>query len=125
MTGAGYLKLVSAYHLTATGLWLKIAELPGTIALSERFKSLSLFSSIYGIGPSTARRLYALGLRTLDDLEAYFGVEPEEEESRLVEIEHQEKFGRMGETGLGETWIKIALGLRKDLDIKFVLRTSL
>lgn len=104
---------------------LNVSEWSGTIALSERFKALSLFSSIYGIGPSTARRLYALGLRTLDDLEAYFGVEQEDEESQLVEIEHQEKFGRMGESGLGETWIKIALGLRKDLEIKFVFPSSL
>jgi DNA polymerase IV len=76
------------------------------------------FSSIYGIGPSTARRLYALGLRTLDDLEVYFGIEPEEDPSQLVEIEHDEKYGKAGESGLGETWIKIALGLRKDLEMK-------
>ncbi|EKM53596.1 uncharacterized protein PHACADRAFT_176005 [Phanerochaete carnosa HHB-10118-sp] len=89
----------------------------GTIANSERFKALSLFSSIYGIGPSTARRLYALGLRTVDDLEVYFGVEPEEEESQLVELEHHERFGRASESGLGETWIKIALGLRNDFEL--------
>lgn len=91
----------------------------GLIASSERFLSLSSFSAIYGIGPNTARRLYALGLRSIEDLEVYYGVEPEEtEESQLVELEHKETFGKQSDTGLGETWIKIALGLRTDLDIK-------
>lgn len=84
--------------------------------------ALSLFSSIYGIGPNTARRLYALGLRSIEDLEIYYGVEPEEtHEEELVELEHREGFGGKFDTGLGETWIKIALGLRKDLEIKCVL----
>ena len=30
---------------------------------------------MYGIGPSTARQLYALGLRTIEHLERYHGVE--------------------------------------------------
>ncbi|KAI0343503.1 Nucleotidyltransferase [Trametopsis cervina] len=91
-----------------------------SIASSERFQCLSLFSSVYGIGPSNARRLYALGVRTVEDLEVYYGVEPEEAESQLVELEHKsgEGFGQKFDTGLGETWIKIALGLRKDLQIK-------
>jgi hypothetical protein len=41
---------------------------------SERFISLSLFASIYGIGPVTARKLYDLGLRTMRDVEAYYEV---------------------------------------------------
>ena len=40
--------------------------------LSERFQSLSLFTTIYGIGPVNARRLYDLGLRTIEDLERYY-----------------------------------------------------
>lgn len=76
-----------------------------------------MFSAIYGIGPHTARRLYALGLRTVEDLEAYYDVETEKtKDSQLVELEQRERFG--DDTGLGETWIKIALGLRKDLEIK-------
>lgn len=82
-----------------------------------------MFSSIYGIGPQTARKLYALNLRTLDDLEVYFGVEPEEDEG-VVEIEHRERYDRDREAGLGETWIKIALGLRKDLEIKYVVSST-
>ena len=38
---------------------------------SERFLSLSLFASIYGIGLVTARKLYDRGLHSLRDLEAY------------------------------------------------------
>ena len=77
-----------------------------------------MLASVYGIGPSTARRLYALGLRTIDDLEAYYGVEPEEPESQLVELQHKEKYGKDANEGLGETWVKIALGFRKDLELK-------
>ncbi|KAF9512922.1 hypothetical protein BS47DRAFT_1344864 [Hydnum rufescens UP504] len=39
---------------------------------SPRFGVLSLFSTIYGIGPSTARRLYDQGNRTFEDLERYY-----------------------------------------------------
>jgi len=42
---------------------------------SERFISLSLFSSVYGIGPVTARELYDRGLRSLRDLGAYYEVD--------------------------------------------------
>ena len=45
------------------------------IRQSERFLSLSLFASIYGIGPVTARKLYDRGLRSLRDLEAYYEVD--------------------------------------------------
>ncbi|THG94502.1 hypothetical protein EW026_g6985 [Hermanssonia centrifuga] len=78
----------------------------------------SVLIFVYGIGPSTARRLFALGLRTLEDLEVYYGVEKEEPESQLVELEHKENFGSDAKVGLGETWVKIALGLREDLAIK-------
>ncbi len=101
---------------------VRLTNWTGAIASSERFQSLSLFSSVYGIGPHTARRLYALGLRTIDDLEIYYGVEQEEtEESQLVELEHKPGHGQQFDTSLGETWIKIALGLRKDLDMKWVI----
>jgi len=44
----------------------------GEISSSERFKCLSLFVSIYGIGPVNARKLYDVGLRTIEDLERYY-----------------------------------------------------
>ncbi|KAI0302354.1 hypothetical protein B0F90DRAFT_1836880 [Multifurca ochricompacta] len=68
---------------------------------SERFVSLSLFASIYGIGPVTARKLYDRGLRTLRDLEAYYeadiGPAP------------------IGQSDSTEMNIRIALELRDDL----------
>ncbi|KAL7277561.1 hypothetical protein ACG7TL_008484 [Trametes sanguinea] len=107
----------------------KIAEAQ-TIKASERFQALSLFSSIYGIGPNAARRLYNLGLRTLDDLEVYYGVEHEEVDvppgdSEIIEIEGQREHGkplaresREYEEGLSDSWIRIALGLREDFTKK-------
>ena len=112
------------------------------ISNSPRFVALSLFSSVYGIGPNTARRLYALGLRTLEDLEAYYGVDPSEvrDEREFVELEKPSETGRYAPEGstsraggkpdikgrwndgseLGEDWVKIALGLREDLSLKSV-----
>ncbi|KAJ7072686.1 DNA polymerase mu [Mycena amicta] len=44
-----------------------------TLAASSRFLALSSFTTIYGIGSSSARKLYdSVGLRTLDDLAAHF-----------------------------------------------------
>ncbi|KAI9068611.1 Nucleotidyltransferase [Trametes sanguinea] len=105
----------------------KIAEAQ-SIKASERFQALSLFSSVYGIGPNTARRLYNLGLRSLDDLEVYYGVEREEVDAasgEIVEIEgkpqHRKPLAREShehEEGLSDSWIRIALGLREDFTKK-------
>ncbi|OBZ65065.1 DNA-directed DNA/RNA polymerase mu [Grifola frondosa] len=95
-----------------------------TIRSSVRFQALSLFSSIYGIGPTTAQRLYDLGLRSLDELEVYYGVDSKTQtsiDSGIVEVEKESKRRHAkdeGDEGLGDTWIKIALGLREDLAIK-------
>lgn len=43
---------------------------------STRFLTLSAFNTIHGIGPHTARHLYSLGLRTIEDLEKYYEVTP-------------------------------------------------
>lgn len=69
------------------------------IRQSERFASLSLFASIYGIGPTTSRKLYDLGLRTLRDLEAYYEVDAS------TPVEH---------SGSADMDVRIALGLRDD-----------
>lgn len=99
----------------------------GDIMTSERFKTLTDFSSVYGIGPHTARRLFNLGLRTFDDLEVYYGVDPAEVDTELMELEHEENHpswkGRKGaqqQDNFDENWIKIALGLRADLSKKWV-----
>lgn len=115
---------------------------------------------MYGIGPNTARKLVALGLQTLDDLEVYYGVDREEvlgegrtgvgeggeEEGKgpeEMEKPHEKwwpgkgkdkesdpkgkKLGSgggvmVGDAGreLGESWIRVALGLREDLALKYV-----
>jgi Fingers domain of DNA polymerase lambda len=74
-----------------------------TMRESERFKALSLFNTIYGIGPATARTLYGRGLRSLRDLEAYYEADTG---STPVENLNSES------TDLN---IRIALGLRGDL----------
>ena len=50
------------------------------ILTSDRFRSLKLFNTVYGIGPVTARRLYNLGLRTFEDLLLYYDVKYHEDE---------------------------------------------
>ncbi|OJT01642.1 DNA-directed DNA/RNA polymerase mu [Trametes pubescens] len=100
------------------------------IKSSERFQTLSLFTSVYGIGPTAARRLAALGLRSLDDLEIYYGVErgAVEQNSQIVEVEEKPRQsgwkgrdkgrGKDDADGLGDSWIRVALGLREDLSKK-------
>jgi hypothetical protein len=70
---------------------------------SERFKILSLFTNIYGIGPAQARTLYNRGLRSLQDLEAYVEVE-----TGSAPEEHSE---------CADMTTRIALGLRDDLKL--------
>jgi DNA polymerase IV len=75
---------------------------------SERFITLSLFATIHGIGPVTARRLYGLGLRTLRDLEAYYEVD-----TSFTPAENRDGT---------EMDIRIALGLHDDLIMTCELR---
>ncbi|KAG9312111.1 hypothetical protein JVU11DRAFT_7398 [Chiua virens] len=59
-------------EFTETG---KILEAQNILS-STRFLSLSVFNSIHGIGPHTAKHLYSIGLRTNEDLEKYYEVSP-------------------------------------------------
>jgi DNA polymerase mu len=68
---------------------------------SERFKALSLFTTVYGIGPTTARTLFGRGLRSLRDLEAYYEVD-----TGITPVENSES---------ADMNIRIALGLREEL----------
>uniref|UniRef100_A0A0W0FVE5 DNA polymerase n=1 Tax=Moniliophthora roreri TaxID=221103 RepID=A0A0W0FVE5_MONRR len=56
--------------------YLRIGHIPEarTILTSQRYQSLTAFTSIHGIGPATARKLYSMNLRTLEDLDAYYDV---------------------------------------------------
>ncbi|EIW80380.1 Nucleotidyltransferase [Coniophora puteana RWD-64-598 SS2] len=90
----------------------KISEAE-SIRESSRFQALSAFSRIYGIGPHTGRRLYDLGLRTLEELDRYYEVTPGSTDgSALSSLELYSKANE--ETVLEET-IKVALALRHDL----------
>ncbi|KAI5988094.1 hypothetical protein EDD15DRAFT_2172942 [Pisolithus albus] len=83
-----------------------------TILSSPRFQSLSAFTTIYGIGPHTARKLYALGLRTLEELDRYYEVMPgdasTETLSHFVSDRHHD------EEATTEISIKVGLALRHD-----------
>ena len=78
-------------------------RLTETTRESERFKALSLFNTIYGIGPTTARTLYDRGLRSLRDLEAYYEVDIGSESTPAENSES------------ADMNIRIALELRADL----------
>ncbi|KAG6920207.1 hypothetical protein DXG01_004976 [Tephrocybe rancida] len=45
-----------------------------TIRASERFQSLKKFTTIHNVGATTARHLYNIGLRTIEDIERYYEV---------------------------------------------------
>ncbi|KAG1760599.1 hypothetical protein EDD22DRAFT_72295 [Suillus occidentalis] len=85
-----------------------------TILGDPRFQSLSAFITIHGIGPYTARRLYDLGLRTLEELERYYEVKPgvsDEETMSLLDAE-----ASANTEAAVELSIKIGLALRHDLN---------
>ncbi|KAJ7099570.1 hypothetical protein B0H15DRAFT_771111, partial [Mycena belliarum] len=82
-----------------------------TIEFSSRFQSLSAFSAVYGIGPSTARKLYdSFGLRTVEDLEQHY--------TSLDAIPSQDGKESKINTPAPFLSIKSALSLRTDLDQK-------
>ena len=86
---------------------------------SSRFQSLSAFTAVYGIGATTARKLYTLGLRTLDDLERYFEVDNETQGSGQVRtaverVLERDEGDESVQQGLNDISIKIALALRHD-----------
>jgi hypothetical protein len=68
-------KLVCALCIPYSPHAIQTERLSETTRESERFKALTLFNTIYGIGPATARTLYDRGLRSLRDLEAYYEVD--------------------------------------------------
>ncbi|EGO26473.1 hypothetical protein SERLADRAFT_447668 [Serpula lacrymans var. lacrymans S7.9] len=82
------------------------------ILTSSRFQALSAFTTIHGIGPHTARKLYNLGLRTLEDLERYYEVEPGRCGQETLAV--IEAAGRESDEAIVERSIKVALALRHD-----------
>lgn len=86
------------------------------ILASERFISLSAFTTVYGIGPHTARNLYARGLRTLDDLDAFYGLDDFENANvDNVEVIDSEQVEESERENVVERSILTSLALRKEL----------
>lgn len=84
---------------------------------SERYQALTLFTSIYGIGPVNARKLYELGLRTFEDLERYYDVS-KDEGLEVVETDAVTPNGKRIHpvTKIPDITVKVGLALRNELD---------
>ncbi|KXN87482.1 DNA-directed DNA/RNA polymerase mu [Leucoagaricus sp. SymC.cos] len=91
---------------------------------SERYRSLSLFTTVHGIGPSTARHLYEIGLRTIEDLERYFDIEKsvDTNDIRVPEAQFLTPNGQpiprqnvKGDEKIPPISTQVALALRNDL----------
>ncbi|KAI6168697.1 hypothetical protein EDD17DRAFT_1529443 [Pisolithus thermaeus] len=91
----------------------KISEAQ-TILSSPRFRSLSAFTTIYGIGPHTARKLYALGLRTLEELDRYYEVTQGDVSTEAIPQFTPDK--PRDEEVTTEISIKVGLALRHDFE---------
>jgi hypothetical protein len=91
-----------------------------TIRASDRFKSLSTFTTVYGVGPKTARDLYDIGLRTIEDMERYYDVPTGGAPSAIQEGDILTPNGRRvpRTTRLPDISIQVALFLRHDLEVK-------
>ncbi|KAJ6593470.1 hypothetical protein B0H19DRAFT_1090482 [Mycena capillaripes] len=116
---ASKLAEVSSLHSIGEKTFSKISEYVDhgkiresqTIAASSRFQSLSEFNTVYGIGATTARKLYdSFGLRTIDDLEEHYARHP----SPTAHHPPERKFN----TPAPPLSIKAALALRTDFNEK-------
>lgn len=92
---------------------------PETIRSDERFQALSAFNSIHGVGPTTARHLYSVGLRTLEDMDRYYDV-PIDSDGRL-KVEEEVVFTPNGrrvppQKGIPGISIRTSLALRADFE---------
>jgi len=86
-----------------------------TILEDENYKALREFTSVYGIGPVTARTLLVGGCRTLDDVKKFY----ENPERTIQEVPDDDKNEFEDETrGVPESWIEVSLALRDDLSVK-------
>jgi len=67
-------ELLTVNHLPEISQYLScgIIEETGTLANNPYYKTLSLFTSVYGIGPHTALELYTMGMRSAEDLEVHY-----------------------------------------------------
>ena len=70
-----------------------------------------MFTTVYGIGPTNARKLYDLGLRDIQDLEHYFDAPSNSSDIKLG----LEDADVAGNDAREQLTIKVALALREEL----------
>lgn len=100
-----------------------------TTRASERYQSLSLFSSIYGIGSTKARQFFDMGMRTIEDLERYHDIpsgcdlkNPNVVEKLLLQMDQETSFTPNGKPirwrgKAPDITIPTALVLREELKV--------
>ncbi|KAJ3737501.1 DNA polymerase mu [Lentinula guzmanii] len=85
--------------------------------LSEtRYQSLVDLTTVYGIGPATARKLYSSGLRTIKDLEKHYEVTPKTSDD-IPDSLNPEHLRGTPTTGLPQLSIKVGLALREEFSL--------
>ncbi|PPQ63044.1 hypothetical protein CVT24_005990 [Panaeolus cyanescens] len=87
------------------------------IRQSERYQAITLFASIYGIGPANARKLYDIGLRTFEDLERYYDIRVGGD-LKAIEPNMVTPNGKKipPSTKIPEITVKVGIALRNELD---------
>lgn len=79
---------------------------------SPRYLALKELSSVHGVGSVTARRLYDLGLRTVDDMRNYYGVDVDDDTDDMS----SQMLEKMTEVQDDEVGIKAALRVYDDIN---------
>ncbi|KAG6889096.1 hypothetical protein C0992_006424 [Termitomyces sp. T32_za158] len=90
-----------------------------TIRSTARFQSLKAFSTIHGVGSTTARHLYSIGLRTIEDMERYYDV-PVADDGTPVLPDEQPIYtpnGKRVPTRMPDLDIRVALVLRHEFAV--------
>ena len=90
-----------------------------TLLEDEKYKILKEFTSIYGIGPMTAQKLYAHKCRTLDDVKRFYESPENTIQQSSDDDDDDDENGYEDENKrVPESWIQVALTLKEDLSIK-------
>ncbi|KAJ3724399.1 hypothetical protein C8R42DRAFT_701765 [Lentinula raphanica] len=88
-----------------------------SILNDARYQSLVDFTTVYGIGPSTARNLYSSGLRTFEDLEKHYDVSPRTNDE-IGQTLSPDYLKASPTTGLPQLSIKVGLALREEFSLQ-------
>ncbi|KLO18882.1 Nucleotidyltransferase [Schizopora paradoxa] len=83
--------------------YIRTGHIPEAQAFSTsiRFRALKELTSVHGIGPLTARRLYDLGLRNITDLRNYYGVNPDNDSQDIESLTPDDiQDGKESEVGI-------------------------